>query len=83
MANTSDAADNAALLAEVRQLISESESRGYQSTNKRLVSVVQELNHQRSVERATLEQMINEAQAQTNGNLLRVMNTRSPEKDKE
>lgn len=83
VANTAGpAVSEAALTARLDGLIRDSEGRVNKKLSQQIWDIVRELNSQRSLDRATFEQRINETQAQINGAMLRVMNTtRSPEKE--
>jgi anti-sigma factor RsiW len=70
-------------LAKVEQLIRESEGRVNQRTANKILSVFQDMARQHAVDYTSLQQQISDAQAQTQtyGNLLRVMNSREKEKE--
>ena len=75
-------ASNAALIAQVEQLIRDSEGRVNHRTSQKIVSMMQEIGRQRTVDNAMLQQQISDAQERTNGSILAVKNQRT-EKEKE
>jgi anti-sigma factor RsiW len=80
---TASAPNEQAYLAKVEQLIRESEGRVNQRTANKILSVFQDMARQHAVDYTSLQQQISDAQAQTQtyGNLLRVMNSREKEKE--
>ena len=76
------ATSDAAVLAKVEQLIRDSEGRVNHKTSQKIVSMMQEIGRQRSLDNATLQQQIVDAQERTNGSILAVKNMRT-EKEKE
>lgn len=77
------ASSDAAMLARVEQLIRESEGRVTQGTTQRIMSIISDLGRQRKADNAMLLQQIADTQEQINSNILRVMNTRGADKEKE
>ena len=69
--------------AELDQILKESEGRINERTARKLVSMMVDMEKQRSRDMATVTQQINEAQQLTNANLVRVATRGTPEKEKE
>jgi anti-sigma factor RsiW len=69
--------------AELQQLLKESEGRINDRTGWKLVQMMVDLDKQRARDMASVTQQINDAQQQTNGNLVRVINARAADKEKE
>jgi anti-sigma factor RsiW len=76
------ASSNAAILAQVEQLIRESEGRVTHKTSQRILSILTDMNKARMADTAMLQQQIADVQERTNGNILAVKNMRA-EKEKE
>ena len=80
--NAPPTVSNAALLAQVEQLIRDSEGRVNHKTSQKLLSIIADINKAHSVDMANLQQQISDAQERTNGSILAVKNMRT-EKEKE
>lgn len=68
---------------EVESLLRETEGRINERTARKLVSILLDMEKARARDMAAVTQQISSVQATTNENLLRVMNVRTPDKDKE
>jgi anti-sigma factor RsiW len=77
------AASNAAILAQVEQLIRESEGRVNHKTSQKILSIIADMDKSRRADNAMLLQQINDMQERTNGSILAVKNTMRVEKEKE
>jgi hypothetical protein len=73
---------DAELLAQMEQLIRDSEGRMSKRTSQKLLSMFSEINSQRAVDLANVQLQINDAQERTNGSILAVKNMRT-EKERE
>jgi anti-sigma factor RsiW len=80
---TAPSASNAAILAQVDQLIRESEGRVNQKTTKKIVSIIDDINKAHAADTAMLLRQISDMQERTNGNILAVKNGLRTEKEKE
>jgi len=76
-------ASNAQMLAQVEQLIRESEGRVNQKTTKKIVSIIDDINKAHAADTAMLLRQISDMQERTNGNILAVKNGLRTEKEKE
>jgi anti-sigma factor RsiW len=77
------ASSDAASLARVEELISDSEGRVTRGTTQRIIGIIEELGRQRKADNAMLLQQIADTQELINSNILRAMSTRGAEKEKE
>jgi hypothetical protein len=82
-ATSAASASNAEILAQVEQLIRESEGRVNHKTSQRFLSMMQDIDRQRTRDTVMLQQQISDMQERTNGSILAVKNGLRTEKEKE
>ncbi len=83
VSNVAKADADDALIKRVEQMLKESEGRITQKTSKRIVSMITELDSQRKRDMVNVSQQISDAQAAIYGNVSKVTNRSTIEKEKE
>jgi hypothetical protein len=81
-ATSAASASNAEILAQVEQLIRESEGRVNHKTSQKILSIIADMDKSRRADNAMLLQQISDMQERTNGSILTLKNQRV-EKEKE